>query len=249
LGASVHGFDYKQPDDELDGFTLVDLRDRAAVDAALHDLGPVDRLLYCAGLPQTFPYEDIVAVNLAAMRHVVDAVTSTMGAGGAVAIISSNGGLQFMDRLPVHLELLATPGYEDIVSWCNDHPDVVGDPYMFTKEAIIVYTMKKAVASADAGIRVNCISPGSTTTPMTPEFEKAVGADLIKAFEGPLHRSAQPEEQAWPLAFLVTDAASFITGVNLVIDGGFLAGVMTGAIDLAAILTEGMARLGVTADG
>ncbi len=242
-GAAVHGFDYKEPDYPLDGFTQVDLRDRAAIEGALERLGPVDRLLYCAGLPQTFPFEEIVAVNLAAMRHVVDAVTSTMPADGAVAIISSNGGLQFMDRLPVHLELLATPDYEDIVAWCDEHRDLVGDPYTFSKEAIIVYTMQKAFASAESGIRVNCISPGPTATPMMPEFEKAAGADLIRAFEGPFHRKAQPEEQAWPLAFLITEAASYITGVNLVIDGGFLAGVMTGAVDVAALMAEGLTRV------
>lgn len=245
LGGAVHGFDYKEPDYPLEGFTQVDLRDQAAIDTALADLGPVDRLLYCAGLPQTFAFTDIVAVNLAAMRHVVDAVTSTMPAGGAAAIISSNGGLQFMERLPVHVELLSTPGYDDIVSWCDGHRDIVGDPYTFTKEAIIVYTMQKAIASAEAGIRVNCISPGPTATPMMPEFEKAAGAEIIRAFEGPLHRQAQPEEQAWPLAFLVTDAASYITGINLVVDAGFLAGVMTGAIDVAALFAEASARVEV----
>lgn len=244
LGGKVHGFDYKEPDYGIDGFTLVDLRDRAAIDAALDGLsGPVDRLLYCAGLPQTMPFSELVGVNLAATRHVVDRVTATMPSGGAAAIISSNGGLQFMERLPEHLELLATPTYEDAVAWCEARRDTLGDAYTYTKEAIIVYTMQKAIALADAGVRVNCISPGPTATPMMPEFEKAIGADMIKRFEGPLHRQAQPEEQAWPLVFLVTNAASYITGLNLVVDGGFLAGVMTGAIDVAALMAEGQARV------
>jgi len=242
LGAEVHGFDYKEPDYDLAGFTKVDLRDRAALDAALAGLsGPIDRLLYCAGLPQTFPFAEVVAVNLAAMRQVVDTVTATMPPGGAAAIISSTGGLQFLEHMPQLFEVLAAPTYEDVVGWCESHPDVVADPYTFTKEAIIVYTMQKAIALADAGVRVNCISPGPTATPMMPEFEKVTGADLIKRFEGPLNRQAQPEEQAWPLAFLVTDAASFITGLNLVVDGGFLAGVMTGAIDVAALMAQGEA--------
>jgi NAD(P)-dependent dehydrogenase (short-subunit alcohol dehydrogenase family) len=126
---------------------------------------------------------------------------------------------------------------------CSANQETVGDPYTFTKEAIIVYTMQKAFTSAASGIRVNCISPGPTATPMMPEFEKAAGADMIRAFEGPFYRKAQPEEQAWPLAFLVTDVASYITGVNLIVDGGFLAGAMTGAIDVAALMAQGEARL------
>ena len=70
---------------------------------------------------------------------------------------------------------------------------------------------------------------------MMPEFEKAAGAEFIAKFNGPMDRQAQPEEQAWPLAFLNSDAASFVTGCNVVIDGGFLAGVMTGAIDVAEL--------------
>jgi len=240
LGAEVHGFDYKAPDYELASFTQVDLRDRAAIDDALASLsGPVDRLLYCAGLPQTFPFGEVVSVNLAAMRHVVDRVSASMPSGGAIAIISSNAGLQFLEHMPSLFEVLGTPTYEDVVAWCESHRDVVIDPYTFTKEAIIVYTMQKAIALSEAGIRVNCISPGPTATPMMPEFEKVAGAGFIKRFEGPMQRQAQPEEQAWPLAFLISDAASFITGLNVVVDGGFLAGVMTGAIDVAALMSEG----------
>jgi hypothetical protein len=49
---------------------------------------------------------------------------------------------------------------------------------------------------------------------------------------GPIGRQATPEEQGWPLAFLNSDAASFVVGLNLVVDGGFLAGTTTGTIDM-----------------
>src|SRR2546427_4372125 len=87
-------------------------------------------------------------------------------------------------------------------------------------------------------VRVTCISPGATDTPMMPEFEKTTPPEMIKAFYGPLNRAAQPEEMGWPLVFLNSDAATFITGLNLIIDGGFVAGMMTGAIDLNAILAQ-----------
>ena len=92
-------------------------------------------------------------------------------------------------------------------------------------------------------MRVNCISPGPTATPMMPEFEKAAGAELIRRFEGPMNRQAQPEEMGWPLVFLNSDAASFITGLNLLVDAGFVAGVTTGAIDVAKLVEEGAAAL------
>jgi NAD(P)-dependent dehydrogenase (short-subunit alcohol dehydrogenase family) len=100
--------------------------------------------------------------------------------------------------------------------------------------------MKRALQVVGDGVRVNCISPGPTATPMMPEFEKASGADLIDAFLGPMNRRAQPEEMGWPLAFLNSDAASFITGQNLLVDAGFVAGVTTGEIDVGALFAAAM---------
>jgi len=244
LGGEVHGIDYREPDSELASFTQCDLRDLGQIDATLSALtGPVDRLFYCAGLPQTFPPLDVMTVNFAAMRHVVEHVHPLIPRGGAVAIISSNAGLQFMDHMATISALLATDSYDAAVEWCRQHPDDVADGYTLSKEAIIVYTMQRALAVVDDGVRVNCISPGPTATPMMPEFEKAAGAELIRAFWGPMNRQAQPEEQGWPLAFLNSDAASFITGLNLIVDAGFAAGVMTGAIDVNALFMQGMEAL------
>ena len=179
-------------------------------------------------------------VNFSAMRHVVEGVQPLVPNGGAIAIISSNAGLQFMDHMEPISELLATEGFDAANAWCESHPDVVAEGYTFSKEAIIVYTMKRALAVVGDGVRVNCISPGPTATPMMPEFEKAAGPELIRAFWGPMNRQAQPGEMGWPLVFLNSDAASFITGLNLLVDAGFVAGVTTGAIDLAALFTAGV---------
>jgi NAD(P)-dependent dehydrogenase (short-subunit alcohol dehydrogenase family) len=251
LGAEVHGVDHREPDYELASFIECDLRDRSQIDALLGSLeGPVDRVFYCAGLPQTKPPLDVMAVNFVGMRHLLEGVRPLVPRGGAIAIISSNAGLQFMERMPTIFELLATPDFEAARAWCEDHLDVVADGYMFSKEAIIVYTMQRAIDLCTDGIRLNCISPGPTATPMMPEFDKAVGGhELIEAFYGPMGREAQPEEMAWPLAFLNSDGASFITGLNLVVDGGFVAGVMTGQIDVAALMAQGQEAMAAAADG
>jgi NAD(P)-dependent dehydrogenase (short-subunit alcohol dehydrogenase family) len=244
LGAEVHGIDYKQPANELASFTECDLRDKNQIDLALGGLeGPFDSLFYCAGLPQTRPPLEVMSVNLIAMREIVNGVVPLLAPGGSVAIISSNAGLQFTEHMPVIFELLATNGFDEAYSWCEQHLDVVSDGYMFSKEAIIVFTMVKAMELVGQGIRVNCTSPGPTATPMMPEFEKAVGEDLMKSYPRPIGRDATPAEQGWPLVFLNSDAASYITGLNLVVDGGFLAGVMTGAIDMTAFMEEGTRRL------
>jgi NAD(P)-dependent dehydrogenase (short-subunit alcohol dehydrogenase family) len=237
LGAEVHGVDYKDPDFELASFTSCDLRSKGEIESMLSSLqGPFDSVFYCAGLPPTHPAIDVMRVNVAAVRAVVEGIQPLVPRGGAISIISSTGGLGFFQHMQEIMELLSTDGFDGAVEWCEQHADTVADGYVFSKEVIIVYTMKRALEIAEAGVRLNCISPGPTQTPMMPEFEAMSGPELLQKFEGPMKRKALPDEMGWPLAFLNSDAASFVNGFNLVIDGGFLAGTMTGAIDVAALL-------------
>jgi len=71
------------------------------------------------------------------------------------------------------------------------------------------------------GVRVNSISPGYTATPMNTRPEVA---DQVKQFEAdtPLGRMARVDELIGPAVFLLSDAASFCTGIDLIVDGGFV---------------------------
>jgi NAD(P)-dependent dehydrogenase (short-subunit alcohol dehydrogenase family) len=226
LGAEVYGVDYKEPDYDLAGFQSCDLRDEAQIDAMLASLeGPFHAVFYCAGVAHTHPPLDVMKVNFAALRRVVEGVESLIPRGGAIASISSTGGLGFMQRMEPIKELLATEGFGGAIDWCAQHADVVREAYSFSKEALVVYTMARSLELVDTGVRVNCISPGPTDTPLTPEFEQLVGgADILRSLEGPMKRKATPEEMGWPMAFLNSDAASWVNGFNLVVDGARLAG-------------------------
>lgn len=239
LGGEVHGVDYREPDYKLASFKNCDLRDESQIDSMLASLeGPFHAVFYCAGLPPTYSAIDNVKVNISALRKVAEGVHPLVPRGGAMAFIASMGGLQFMDNLDVLNDFLSTDGsFGAAEAWCEGHADQVNEGYGFSKQAAILYTINRALAVVGDGVRVNCISPGSTDTPMMPEFEKFAPPEMIKAFYGPLDRAAQPEEMGWPLVFLNSDAATFITGLNLIIDGGFAAGMATGLIDLNEILS------------
>jgi NAD(P)-dependent dehydrogenase (short-subunit alcohol dehydrogenase family) len=110
-----------------------------------------------------------------------------------------------------------------------------------SKEAINAYTAMRSFTLAPLGIRINCLNPGPTDTPMMPHFEEAVGKDFMANFPKPLWgRNARPEEQAWPLLFLNSPRSSFVTGVQFDADAGFKAGMFTGQIDPSAIIPESM---------
>jgi NAD(P)-dependent dehydrogenase (short-subunit alcohol dehydrogenase family) len=110
---------------------------------------------------------------------------------------------------------------------------LVGSPlsplYSLTKGGIVLLMKSLALQLAPKGIRVNAICPGPINTPMFPAFfgrdPEADISDLIKGFMSaiPLGRQGEPDEIANAALFLACDESSFVTGVPLPVDGGYLA--------------------------
>jgi NAD(P)-dependent dehydrogenase (short-subunit alcohol dehydrogenase family) len=237
LGAQVHGLDYKDTQLELASFTRVDLRDPASIDAAAQSIGgKVDALFNCAGLPQTAGPIDVMRVNYAGTRRLTERLLPLMSAGSAIVTVSSNAGLGWSRRMPVLMQLLKLDTYEAAVQWCAANLAEVREGYSLSKEALIVWTMMMSTPLIKQGIRINCTMPGPTQTPMMKEFEAATAASVLDAAAQPINRRATALEQAAALVFLNSDAASYINGVALPVDGGFLGGVATGQIDLSAMM-------------
>lgn len=99
----------------------------------------------------------------------------------------------------------------------------VGGDYGFTayntaKAGLIGLTRNLALDYAADGVRVNAVSPGYTLTPLTAGMGDALGAEF--AGRVPMRRGAAPEEIAEAILFLASARASYITGHNLVVDGG-----------------------------
>jgi NAD(P)-dependent dehydrogenase (short-subunit alcohol dehydrogenase family) len=241
LGAEVHVLDLREPPVEVASYQAVDLRDPAATAAAVDTVGgEINALFNCAGLPGgKFSDLDVMTVNFVAMRHLADLVTPHMPAGGAIASISSGAGVGYLANIAKWLPLVHTPGFEAGRAWCESHPEEIAGGYSPSKEVIIIWTMWASYALAEKGIRVNCISPGPTETPMMPDFEDQVGKEFMQNFPIPLGHRSTPEEQAYPLIFLNSRAASYITGENVITDGGTIGAVMTGNIDPAIFAGAG----------
>jgi NAD(P)-dependent dehydrogenase (short-subunit alcohol dehydrogenase family) len=100
--------------------------------------------------------------------------------------------------------------------------------YSATKAAILQLTRNMAMDLAPLNIRVNCVCPGTILTAASYRHMKTVGMtfEQFNAEEGAktfLKRVGQPREVAYPILFLVSDEASYITGTSLMIDGGYTA--------------------------
>jgi NAD(P)-dependent dehydrogenase (short-subunit alcohol dehydrogenase family) len=102
--------------------------------------------------------------------------------------------------------------------------------YTASKAAIIGLTKATALEVGRDGIRVNCILPGSTDTPMMWDGltdEERVEIEPLVAGAAPLGTVGRPEEIARVALFLVSDAASFMTGAAVLVDGGLLTRIAT----------------------
>jgi len=242
LGAEVHGLDFRETTLNLASFNRLDLRDPASIDAAVAKIGgKVDAFFNCAGLPHTSPPLEVMKVNYIGARYITGRVIPLMSKGGAIATISSRAGRGWSQRMPVLKELIAIDDYEAAVKWCEGHAEDVREGYVLSKEAIIVWTMMSAVQLIKKGIRFNCTVPGTTETPMMSHFQVTTDSAVLKAALEPSNRRSTPAEQAAPVVFLNSDAASYINGAVIPVDGGFSAGVASGLIE-SITTTAGAAK-------
>jgi len=100
--------------------------------------------------------------------------------------------------------------------------------YCASKGAVVLLTKAMALDHAWQNIRVNCICPGDTDTPMlrseAQQLGKPVEQFLAESAQRPVRRVGRPEEIAQAALYLASDSSSFVTGTALVVDGGGLAG-------------------------
>ena len=95
--------------------------------------------------------------------------------------------------------------------------------YNASKGAVRIFTKSTAIQYASEGIRANSIHPGPIDTPMT-SFRKGDPAAIAESLARiPIGRTGQPDDVAYGVLYLASDESSFVTGSELVIDGGYLA--------------------------
>jgi NAD(P)-dependent dehydrogenase (short-subunit alcohol dehydrogenase family) len=237
LGARLHLADVKPPSTPHERFYPTDLSrpdEVRATAAALGDIGPIDHVFACAGVPHVLGPVTCMLINYVGTRQFVEAVLPAMKPGGSIGVISSDAGMGWQTNLAANLELLAISDPDEARAWCEARPAAIRDGYSVSKEMLIVWAKHRGVAIAEThGVRINCIAPCPTATPFMDVTLPVLGEDYMQRFPYPLlRRMATPEEQAWPLVLLNSRLNSVVTGALLYTDQGYAGGVSTGALQV-----------------
>ncbi len=176
-----------------------------AVAATVAEFGKLDVLVNNAGVPSWGRVED---ASVESWDHVMDinAKGVFLGTKAAIPEMRRAGGGSIIN-ISSQLGLVGT----DFAS---------GPEYQASKGAVRILTKATAIQYAEDGIRANSVHPGPINTSMT-ETTQADAALYVSRI--PLGRYGEPNEVAYGVLFLASDEASFMTGSELVIDGGWTA--------------------------
>jgi len=235
--AHVTVLDLKEPTGPHTTFMQCDLSDEVAVTAAVAAIdGPVDVLFNNAGVADTMPPATVISVNYLALRSLSEGLLPKMPDGGAIVNTASTAGGQWPTRIDMLNEVLDLGGdWESTLAWLDSH-DIGTAPYFFSKELVQVYTMRSSRPTLQRGVRTNSVCPSPIDTPLLKDFRETMTDKLIDwNIEQGNGRPVTPREVGLVLAFLGSDAAAYVNGVNLLVDAGFTAAMTTGQVDFAAI--------------
>jgi NAD(P)-dependent dehydrogenase (short-subunit alcohol dehydrogenase family) len=159
-----------------------------------------------------------VLVNNAGVVHVTPLLEETLEAWNRLLAVNTTGALLGMQAAIPAMKAAGGGSIVNVASIFGVNASEGYAAYTASKAAIIALTKTAALEHAADGIRVNAICPGGVSTPMN-ENEPEGGVVSLT----PMGRRAQPDEISGAVAYLASDDAAFVTGSELVIDGGYLA--------------------------
>jgi NAD(P)-dependent dehydrogenase (short-subunit alcohol dehydrogenase family) len=166
------------------------------IDILINNAGITGSLLAPLAERSVVEFQRVLSVNLTGQFIGIRTVAPHMTAGSAIVNVSSIAGIT---------------------------GNAGGNAYTASKGGVRMLSKGAAIELANSGIRVNSLHPGFVETPMTSKMQGAQDFRKMALDATPLNRGASPEELAKTILFLAGDDSSFMTGAELIVDGGFTA--------------------------
>ncbi len=218
---------------------IVNALDKDSVEAFAKKAASLGKVMYfidtAGASPNQASPEHILKLDMVGTGYAVDVFGEVMAEGGAGLIISSQTG--YMLRIPdeVEKEILATPTDQLMdIKYIQETATRSGLAYMIAKRVNHLQAMKAAATTwRERRARINTLSPGVIVTPLAYDEFAAAGNNYQNMIDtSAAMRTGTSDEIAEAGAFLLGEHAKFITGTDLLIDGGVIASIRTGAYKL-----------------
>jgi NAD(P)-dependent dehydrogenase (short-subunit alcohol dehydrogenase family) len=168
------------------------------------------------------------SVDLIGSVHVVNAFEGIMAPGGSAVLVASMAGRAMPAGDATMHAMLDDPLAEGAIEAFIGSPQVGGDSglaYAWSKRGVVRLASRLAAPWGRRGLRINSVSPGSIDTPMG-QLELAAQPMMSGMLEQtPAGRLGRPDEIAAVIDFLLSDDASYVTGTDVLIDGGIMAAI------------------------
>lgn len=218
--------------DVKDGDGIARLMARAS------ELGPLRAVAHVAGISPTMAdWREILTVNLIGTARLVDACQPLAVEGTAVVCFGSVAPLLALGPADVPADaVLDDPLDSDFLERIRAAVPEVEDPgmaYTWSKRGVHRLVRRKAVPFGQVGARICSVTPGIIDTPMGRQEAAARDTNDMLVQMAAIKREGMAEEVAAGAAFLLSDEASFISGIDLPVDGGVVAALRGGGLALS----------------
>jgi len=210
----------------------------AALAGAAAGRGDVHHVVHTAGLsPAQAPADAILAVDLRGVALVLEEFGRVVAPGGAGVVIASMAGHMAPPLTPEEEQQLATIPAADLLTLPIADSDTLTDPglaYALAKRANHLRVRAASVPWGERGARINSVSPGIISTAMGRAELASPQGQFMRALvtASPSGRLGTPDDIAAAAAFLLGTDASFVTGTDLLVDGGAVAALRSGRLQL-----------------
>lgn len=225
LGAKVYAIDLNESKVEgLEKFIKCNLAKKEEVDEAFKNIPDhIDSFFGVAGLSGAkTDYRTTFDCNYTANMYItLNYLKNRMTKGGSIVYCTSTAGLEWKKFKKEQNKVVHAKTWEEVQKLtkklASSAPSTFA--YMYSKRCASQFACEQSVEFAKLGIRINNVLPGSTDTGMKQEFQDMVGSEEgLIAQAGLAGRLATPEEMAYPMVFLNSEMASFISGLDMVVD-------------------------------
>lgn len=219
------------------GFTvetaIVDAGDRRSIQQfadKASQLGDITYYVHTAGLsPNQAAFDDIIRVDLVGTAIALDIFGEIVAPSAAGLVVSSMAGHMFAEQLSLEeRQALAVTPADDLVNLDFINEEVLGGAYGISKQGNILRVQAESLHWAKRGARINPISPGIITPLARHELKANPDGYQALIDQSATKRVGTTAEVATVAAYLLSEEASFITGIDLLIDGGVIAAMKSG---------------------